>query len=373
MIHEPAELGERVRTRLRALCEIACSPGTREVLRLWTRERLEHGLAELGRTLPSTIHGALVAEETRLAHPIKDGIASFLEDDVIPFVRSQSIEPGSAKATSKSQVQEFYDEQGWVRTADGRFAEARRLASGELDAHRLYMRLSNAAIGKRFSGGRFFLDAASGPVAIPEHLAYSRHFDFRVCVDFSRTALKEAADNVGDKGIFCLADICRLPFADDSFDGALSAYTVQHVPADQQEVALAELYRVLKPGANLCILTRARKSPSHRIALAILRSLRRGWRRGGSAAVLNDDDSPSGSGHRKPYCRTRDLGWWRRAARSLTPSFSVQSLRILRRKDFEHLFGESERAARSLHSFETRLPLLAARFSRYLVVTLTKP
>lgn len=44
------------------------------------------------------------------------------------------------------------------------------------------------------------------------------------------------------------ADVCALPFEDDSVDAAVSANLLEHVPDDQQ--ALVELRRVLRPGAR---------------------------------------------------------------------------------------------------------------------------
>jgi SAM-dependent methyltransferase len=44
------------------------------------------------------------------------------------------------------------------------------------------------------------------------------------------------------------ADVCALPLKDASIDGAMSANLLEHVPDD--EAALAELFRVLAPGAR---------------------------------------------------------------------------------------------------------------------------
>lgn len=42
------------------------------------------------------------------------------------------------------------------------------------------------------------------------------------------------------------ADICNLPFADNSFDFILCNHVLEHIPDDTQ--AMRELYRILKPG-----------------------------------------------------------------------------------------------------------------------------
>lgn len=48
-----------------------------------------------------------------------------------------------------------------------------------------------------------------------------------------------------------LADICALPFADDSFDLVLATDIIEHVADDAR--ALSELRRVLKPGGRLLL------------------------------------------------------------------------------------------------------------------------
>ena len=54
--------------------------------------------------------------------------------------------------------------------------------------HRCRLRV-NRYIASR---GDFLLDAGSGPVQWPEYLTYSEDYRFRVCLDISITALKEA-------------------------------------------------------------------------------------------------------------------------------------------------------------------------------------
>lgn len=42
------------------------------------------------------------------------------------------------------------------------------------------------------------------------------------------------------------ADICNLPFADNSFDSILCNHVLEHIPDDQK--AMQEIFRILKPG-----------------------------------------------------------------------------------------------------------------------------
>lgn len=47
----------------------------------------------------------------------------------------------------------------------------------------------------------------------------------------------------------CRGDAVRLPFPDDTFDRIIAAEVLEHIPDD--EGAIAELYRVLKPGGTI--------------------------------------------------------------------------------------------------------------------------
>lgn len=51
------------------------------------------------------------------------------------------------------------------------------------------------------------------------------------------------------------SDLRRLPFRDDTFDGILCSDVLEHIPED--EAALGELVRILKPGGTLIISTPA--------------------------------------------------------------------------------------------------------------------
>ncbi len=102
--------------------------------------------------------------------------------------------------------------------------------------------------------GELLLDAASGPVQYREYLSYSEAYQHRVCVDFSWKALDAARQKLGDHGLYVLADITQLPFADETFDGVVSLHTIYHVPLDEQPTAFFELYRTLRAGKTGAIV-----------------------------------------------------------------------------------------------------------------------
>lgn len=73
-------------------------------------------------------------------------------------------------------------------------------------------------------------------------LKYSRKFEFTVAL--------------------FLADVCHLPFSDDTFDYALSVATYHHIRGDtEKKSALDELNRVLKPGGEAFITVWNRWQP----------------------------------------------------------------------------------------------------------------
>lgn len=153
----------------------------------------------------------------------------------------------------KNQVRSFYDQVGWKQVSDGIYQNARyedlRPVSQEYIL-RCHMRV------KRFlaNSGDYLLDAGSGPVQYPVYLTYSQDYKYRVCADISITALREARQRLGEKGLYVVCDISNLPFRSDSFDGIVSLHTIHHVPYESQPQAYLSLFRVLKPGKNAVIV-----------------------------------------------------------------------------------------------------------------------
>jgi SAM-dependent methyltransferase len=151
----------------------------------------------------------------------------------------------------KKQVRDFYDQVGWQEVSEGlyqnaRYEDLRPVARDYV--HRCHLRLLRHLAPE----GRFLLDAGSGPIQYPEYLEYSRGYHARVCVDISVVALQEARRRIGDlqengHGLFVVADIARLPFQPQAFDGVVSLHTVHHLPEEEHLRAYCELYRVLSP------------------------------------------------------------------------------------------------------------------------------
>jgi len=72
-----------------------------------------------------------------------------------------------------------------------------------------------------------------------------------VGVDLVVSGLRKAHGHVPD-ALLLHADACALPLESSSVDSALSANLLEHVPDDEQ--ALAEIHRILRPGARAVIV-----------------------------------------------------------------------------------------------------------------------
>jgi len=105
------------------------------------------------------------------------------------------------------------------------------------------------------TGRRRILDVGSGAGQLAKHLVKYAGPEARLtCVDLSPEMLRRArrrlpAERVG----YAAADLTQLPFADGSFDCVTCGYVLEHLP--DARVGLAELVRVMMPGARMLLLT----------------------------------------------------------------------------------------------------------------------
>jgi demethylmenaquinone methyltransferase/2-methoxy-6-polyprenyl-1,4-benzoquinol methylase len=99
-----------------------------------------------------------------------------------------------------------------------------------------------------------YLDACAGTLDLSLALARSRGFRGRVvATDFALPMLKLGKAKVAGEGAWCAAaDTLALPFPDCAFDGAMVAFGVRNL--SDMDGGLAELRRVLRPGARLVVL-----------------------------------------------------------------------------------------------------------------------
>jgi len=153
----------------------------------------------------------------------------------------------------KDQVRQFYDKVGWQMVGEGVYQNARyedlRPVSHE------YISKCHLRVNKHLkNNGEYLLDAGSGPIQYPEYLSYSENYHYRVCLDISVVALKEARKRIGEKGLYVVADVANLPFAANVFDGLVSLHTLHHLPINQQKQSFLEFFRVLMPASSAVVV-----------------------------------------------------------------------------------------------------------------------
>lgn len=110
------------------------------------------------------------------------------------------------------------------------------------------------------SGARQILDVGSGAGQIARHLMrYADPAADITCFDLSPGMLKRAMRHLRRAHAnrrqprYVVADVTKLPFADGVFDCVTCGYVMEHVPDPRQ--GLAELARVMAPGARMLLLT----------------------------------------------------------------------------------------------------------------------
>jgi len=331
--------------------------------------------------IPKGTVGAFVSESAQTAYPIVGRIVDFLEQDSLQLSnerRNERTEGQQEELSIQESVKQWYDDFGWLRNDSGIYNDTALFSQNRLTAHGAYELASHVSLLNRLSGGEFVLDAASGPIAHPEYLAYSWFYKYHVCVDFSQTALREAQAKLEGKGFSCMANICQLPFREGVFDGIVSGYTLQHIAESQQSKAVTELYRVLKPGSHLCVISEVRQTRAHRMLVLALRAIRKVLRLLSIAGMrTNRPRAAETSAFPKPphelYCRPRYPAWWRKQGQSLTDFYVLEGLRLFNKEEFGFFFGNSMRAAKSVRAVEVLFPGLAARMCAYLLVDFSKP
>jgi ubiquinone/menaquinone biosynthesis C-methylase UbiE len=310
-----------------------------------------------------------LSEDGRYFYPVVDDIVFLLPEGAIVLDEAS---PGTVHheriGDAKKQVRAFYEKFGWQRQADGTFTDA---ASWEdlrpVSApyrHRCHLRVARHLP----AGGRYLLDAASGPIQYEEYLEYSAQYERRICIDISVQALREARRRLGRHGIYLLADITRLPLRDHCVDAAVSLHTVYHVPADEQERAFGELHRVLRLGGTAVVVySWGSRAPLMRAALLPFRAGRM------LRDLLRRRSADSLSASPTLYFHCHDPTWF--ASRSWPFDLEVRvwrscSVPFLRLYVHRWLLGRPLLAL--VYWLEERLPRLAGRLGQYPMLILRK-
>ena len=182
--------------------------------------------------------GDLVSAEGYI-YPVRNGVACFASGTV-------PVEDGNADVARN--VREYYDAQGWEANDEGVFDDTRAFVDTRA-VPLAYTHKCIARLNRYFEkGGRYLVDAGSGPITHHEYLQYSERFTHRVCIDFSLSALRHAKLKLGDKGICLQGDLTNIPIRTGAVDAVTCNHVLYHIPADCQAAVIRELWRILRPG-----------------------------------------------------------------------------------------------------------------------------
>jgi ubiquinone/menaquinone biosynthesis C-methylase UbiE len=280
---------------------------------------------------------------------------------------------------TREQVRNFYDSVGWQQIGDccyqnSRYEDLRPVSQDYI--HACHMRI----LRHLAPTGRYMLDAGSGPIQYPEYLKYSRQYAYRVCVDVSMIALKEASSRLGEHGLCVLADVSRLPFPEGVFEGIVSLHTIQHLEEPGQKRAYDELVRVAVPGSAAVIVNRWRSSIFMNIAapfLSLTKRLIYNYRRFSGRETYPRHPASvgqAGAPAKGTYTFRYNYPWLKEvvAARYPTEVFVWRSVstNFLRMMVHQKLGGR--RLLRWLYQLEERFPHFFGRFGQYPLVVIRK-
>ncbi|MEB3179962.1 MAG: class I SAM-dependent methyltransferase [Nostocaceae cyanobacterium] len=210
------------------------------------------------------------------------------------------------------------------------------------------------------ASGENIIDAASGPVQYPEYRQYSQNFAKRYCVDISDDALALARKNIGDRGEFLNARIQEINLPDNFFDAGISLHTIYHIDKNEQELAVRNLLRMVKPGQPLVVIYHNPRSIFSLFGLLpagknIIKKII-GYKTKNSLYFFN-----------------HNLGWWQRFSDSAkVEMFPWRMMEIHDMKRFIPNNGLGKKMLSILYGLENRFPNLFVRIGRYPIMVLTK-
>ena len=293
---------------------------------------------------------------------------------------TETTHPLPSEAEVREEVRRFYDSVGWQRVGAGVFQNARYEDLRPV-SQKYIQRCRQRVLRHLRPHGRYLLDAGSGPIQYPEYLEYSAGYQFRICLDLSARALREARERIGGHGLFVVGDIAHLPFASAVVDGVVSLHTVHHLPAESQPQAFDEMTRLLLPAATAVVVygwgSSATIETWTRIPIRIVSAMARAyWRwRGGPRHDPPPSRGPAGAMSQRTHTFKHGYEWLRDNTRHL-PGVEVLVWRsvgtkFLRAFIHERLLGRWW--LRRLYGLEERAPHWFGRHGQYPLIVIRKP
>lgn len=325
-----------------------------------------------GSAVKQPLQSALISADKAYVYPVLEGfIPALLENMAIHFSEQPVKEERQLTfSAEKKAVQDFYDDFGWKKEAEGykdtlTFEDRRPVADQ-------YWKRCHLRLNKYLPGGNYLLDVASGSIPNDEYLTYDQHYQLRICMDFSILALKEASIRLKGKGIFILGDITNIPLQENCVDGIISMHTVYHVPMPEQTKAVEETYRVLSSNGQAVIVYSWKKAGFMRLAFGIWRPVLAAykWLKGQKRVQkpFKSDERPD------LFVQQQNHDWF---AREINKRFNAR-LRVYSAisRSFSNTFIRKKAFGRQLSGFifflENTFPKVMGRWGQYPVFIIRK-
>src|SRR5262249_56143559 len=106
------------------------------------------------------------------ADALPERAGDLLAEDSLAIRRpAPATAPTSPADDVKRSVKDWYDRFGWRKNERGMYLDSALFSQNRPVGHGLYEMTSHLSIMDRLAGGDFVLDAASGAIAHPAHLA----------------------------------------------------------------------------------------------------------------------------------------------------------------------------------------------------------
>ena len=374
------------------LQDILRCPITKENVRLLRKSELQDLNARVlekklfhsdGTLVGNPLEAGFISSNGQYVYPIIDGIIVLLAHLSVSVTDLKGDSSISLRAEKKI-LQDFYDQVGWLKGEEDtsqyidavKWEDLRPVVSDY--THRCHLRVNRYIQ----NSGQYLLDAGSGPIQYDEYLTYSQGYNYRICMDISLLALKEARKKLGNRGIYILGDIANIPLQDSVVDGAVSLHTIYHVPADEQINAFRELYRTIKPGTSAAIVYSWSNSSLMKVFLfprrlqkafrnfigkvkSVIKKIIR-WK--GKSQIVVKSNAPE-----NPYHHTFDYWYITKKLADLNIAiFPWRSVGVPFMKIYIHPNFFGRKIMDLVYNFEEKSPSLAARIGQYPIIVLSK-
>ncbi|SEE13046.1 Methyltransferase domain-containing protein [Rhizobiales bacterium GAS191] len=352
-------------------------PVTKQALTLLSGDEIVQANGAIGSGLLRHTNGNSRPLESGALGTHDRGIIYRVEDDIaclLPELAISSTHDHSASLNAESAgVQRFYDEYGWLKSQSGCYNDTADFTDTRAVSV-YYVKECNRRIARQLKSGRYLLDAASGAIPHPDYIPFSENYDFRVCLDFSITALREARAKLGSRGLYVLGDMTRLPFASDSIDDVISLHTIYHIPEKMLSTAVDELVRVVRSDGRVVIVSVWASSPLMDVAMKAKRALGRLKRRilgsGGTQHIVASEARQDLDLYFAPF------GYDRYLSEIASRHSATLHLWSSTNADFQKAFFANNRvgllSAKLVIAAEQLLEPLAARYGQYPMFVLSK-